>query len=118
MPSYQPVFTGTVAVVHCSECFALLDDKDKYSHDAWHLDLRDRFLKQMGLMEGTTSTGGTPAHTHQVLGVQGPMGPPGMAGPAGMDLMPAAGDKETDGEMLRRLLREVMELSQRMDDED
>ena len=100
MPSYQPYLSATSLLSACEECFALVEDKNRYSHDQWHIDLKAQ-RGQGGYTQGTTSTAGTPIHTHEFL--------------IPANLLPAVGDAETEAEMLRRLLREVMELSERME---
>lgn len=85
MPSYAAVvsqaFTSAVSVnlgMKCLECYALVQEVDKWLHDQWHAKLE------------------TPVPRAQLHVVD---------------------TGESDEEMLRRLLREVMELNQRIGDE-
>jgi hypothetical protein len=81
MASYMPVtslatsFTVQMGA-KCLECYALVQDSDKWLHDQWHAKLE------------------TPVPRAQLHVVD---------------------TGESDEEMLRRLLREVMELSERME---
>ena len=79
MPGYSPIASPTVVVqlgMRCDECFAMVQDMDRWNHDQWHMGLQGSLATKLAM--ATT---------------------------------------ESDGEMLRRLLREVMELSERMEDQ-
>ena len=81
MASYSTVTSPVTSVsvllgAKCLECYAMVQDQDKWLHDQWHARLE------------------TPVPRAQLHVVD---------------------TGESDQEMLRRLLREVMELSERME---